>query len=78
MTGYRLEIIYLKLADVRISIERVAARVRAGGHDVPERDIRRRFQRSWDNLRTHYQPLANASWVFDVSGVTPKLLHQTQ
>ncbi|MEO6002341.1 MAG: AAA family ATPase [Opitutus sp.] len=30
--GYRVEIIYLKLADVRISIERVAARVKAGGH----------------------------------------------
>jgi predicted ABC-type ATPase len=69
--------IYLKLADVRISVERVAERVRAGGHQVPERDIRRRFGRSWINFKNHYQSLADASWVFDVSGVTPKLLHQT-
>jgi predicted ABC-type ATPase len=75
--GYRVEIIYLKLTDVRVSIERVAARVRAGGHNVPEVDIRRRFERSWQNLLSHYQPLADASWVFDVSGATPKLLHQT-
>ena len=75
--GYRLEIIYLKLTDVRLSIERVAARVRAGGHNVPEVDIRRRFDRSWRNLLNHYQPLADSSWVFDVSGATPKLLHKT-
>jgi len=28
--GYRIEIIYLKLDDVRLSLERVAARVRSG------------------------------------------------
>lgn len=75
--GYRLEIIYLKLSDVRLSIERVAARVRSGGHDVPEPDIRRRFSRSWINLETHYAPLADASWVFDVGGIRPILVRQT-
>ena len=75
--GYRVEIIYLKLIDVRLSLERIAARVRTGGHDVPEPDVRRRFTRSWANLIRHYQPLADASWVFDVSGATPILLHET-
>ena len=75
--GYRLELIYLKLTHVQLSLERVAARVRAGGHNVPEADIRRCFNRSWNNLLKHYQPLADASWVFDVSGITPKLINQT-
>ena len=75
--GYGIEIIYLKLDDVRLSLERIAARVRSGGHNVPEADARRRFTRSWDNLDAHYLPLADAAWVFDVSGATPKLDYKT-
>ena len=33
--GYRVEIIYLKLDDVRLSLERVAARVRPRGPPIP-------------------------------------------
>ena len=72
--GYHIEIFYLKLANVRLSLERIAARVRSGGHDVTEADARRRFPRSWINFENHYQPLATASWVFDVSGPVPILL----
>jgi predicted ABC-type ATPase len=72
--GYRIEIIYLKLDDVRLSLERVAARVRSGGHTVPEADVRRRFPRSWANFRNHYQPLSDTSSVFDVSGSAPILI----
>jgi predicted ABC-type ATPase len=75
--GYRIEIIYLELTDVRLSLERIVARVRAGGHDVPEPDARRRFTRSWTNLLRHYQPLTDASWIFDVSGAILILLHET-
>ena len=32
------------------NVQRVASRVRDGGHDVPEPDIRRRFERSMSNL----------------------------
>jgi predicted ABC-type ATPase len=75
--GYRIELFYLKLSHVRLSLERVAARVRSGGHDVPEADIRRRFPRSWVNFKNSYQPLADATWVFDVSGSTPIILSST-
>src|SRR5688572_8715528 len=71
---YQIELFYLRLDDVRVSLERIAARVRSGGHDVPERDVRRRFARSRSNFTTHYQPLANAWWVFDVNGPKPILL----
>ena len=72
--GYTVEIIYLKLDDVRISLERITARVRAGGHHVPEADARRRFERSWHNFERHYRPLADCSWVFNVSGPSPILI----
>ncbi len=72
--GYRLELVYLKLPDVRLALARIAARVRAGGHDVPEADVRRRFRRSWENYEHFYRPLADQSWVFDVSGPEPMLV----
>jgi predicted ABC-type ATPase len=75
--GYRIEIIYLKLDDVRVSLERIAARVRSGGHNVSEADARRRFVRSWHNFEKHYRPLADASRVFDVTGPTPILISST-
>jgi predicted ABC-type ATPase len=44
--GYERHILYLWLPSVDLSIERVRIRVQAGGHDVPEEAIRRRFPRS--------------------------------
>jgi predicted ABC-type ATPase len=75
--GYTIEIIYLKLDDVRISLQRIAARVRTGGHNVPEADARRRFHRSWNNFEHYYRPLADRSWVFDVTGPLPTLVSTT-
>ena len=49
-SGYSVELHYIGLGDHRFSIDRVADRVTAGGHGVPERDIRRRFERSHINL----------------------------
>jgi len=45
-SGYDLELHYLWLANVEQAIARVRRRVRMGGHDVPEKDVRRRFKRS--------------------------------
>ncbi len=72
--GYNIEIIYLKLDTVNVSLERIAARVRSGGHNVPEADARRRFGRSWTNFEIHYRPLADCSWVFNVTGSGPVLI----
>lgn len=44
--GYRLSLIYLALADAELHIERLRIRVSLGGHNVPDSDIRRRFDRS--------------------------------
>jgi predicted ABC-type ATPase len=72
--GYRIEIVYLALSSPRIAVRRIAARVRQGGHGVPKADVLRRFQRSWRNFRTLYQPLADSWMVYNNSGSTPRLL----
>lgn len=76
--GYEIGIIYLRVPDVRISLQRVAARVRNGGHDVPESDLRRRFLRSWQNYLSVYRPLAHQTWTYDVGGRVPRLIPNPQ
>jgi predicted ABC-type ATPase len=49
-TGARLQIWYAGLANVELHLQRVAARVRKGGHDIPEREIRKRWTASMANL----------------------------
>ncbi len=48
--GYRVELHYVRLKSAEVSLLRVRCRVLAGGHDVPEADVRRRFARSLANL----------------------------
>lgn len=74
--GYRIEIIYLRLASTRLALRRIAARVRQGGHDVPPEDVIRRFDRGWRNFEFAYRPLADAWAVYDNSGDTPLLLER--
>ena len=45
-----LRIWYVGLAGVELHLERIAARVAAGGHDIPEADVRRRYDASRRNL----------------------------
>jgi predicted ABC-type ATPase len=48
--GAVLNVWYVGLESVEEHIQRVAARVRQGGHDIPESDIRRRWTGSHANL----------------------------
>lgn len=48
--GFEVRIFYVGLASPELHIERVRQRVRAGGHDIPEDDIRRRWRHSRMNL----------------------------
>lgn len=42
--GYKVNLVFVGVADARQSNVRVTARVRVGGHDVAEKDIQRRFE----------------------------------
>jgi predicted ABC-type ATPase len=66
----------LRLASVELAIERVAARVRQGGHDIPEAVIRRRYEAGWRNCRELYRNRVDSWQVYDNSGVEPVLLEE--
>ena len=59
--GYEIILYFFKLPSVEFAMARVKLRVSKGGHDVPEKDIRRRFVRSLDNFNLLYRPLVD-SW----------------
>lgn len=66
--GYESHLFYYWLPDVELAIARVRLRVLAGGHDVPENTIRRRFDRSLHNFSRMYRALVTAWRVYDGSG----------
>ncbi|MEQ1616772.1 MAG: zeta toxin family protein [Terricaulis sp.] len=63
--GYHVTLAYLRLPNVEASIGRVARRVAAGGHDIPEPIIRRRFTRSLECLETRYKPIVDEWYIYD-------------
>jgi predicted ABC-type ATPase len=48
--GFEVVLVYIGTENVEINLARIRNRVLAGGHDVPESDVRRRYQRSFENL----------------------------
>ncbi|MDE2060074.1 MAG: zeta toxin family protein [candidate division NC10 bacterium] len=74
--GYRIDMVFLWLPSVQLALQRIAARVRQGGHTVPRADVVRRFDRSWTNFRGAYRPLADTWAVYDNSGEAPRLLEE--
>jgi predicted ABC-type ATPase len=48
-SGYTV-ILHVLLVPEELAVLRVAYRVRAGGHDVPEQKIRERYKRLWANV----------------------------
>ena len=72
--GYRIEIVFLRLASVPLALRRIAARVKQGGHDVPRVAVLRRFDRGRKNFEAAYKPLADVWAVYDNSGDKPELL----
>jgi predicted ABC-type ATPase len=75
--GYVVHVVYLWLPSPDLAVARVRQRVEAGGHHVPEADVRRRFWRSLVNFDRVYRPLA-ASWrIYDGSahGLRPLIAY---
>jgi predicted ABC-type ATPase len=59
-------------------VNRVALRVKLGGHNIPQVDVERRFQRSLHNLYELYLPLADRWTVLDnASGTLKPIAHGT-
>jgi predicted ABC-type ATPase len=65
--GYEVHLLFVWLRSVDLAIERVAERVRRGGHAVPSPELRRRYQRGINNLFELYIPLADTWATYDNS-----------
>ena len=62
---------FLWLPSEELAIQRVAARVKQGGHNIPEPIIRRRYMRGLANLLKLYAPLVDELQVYDASQLPP-------
>lgn len=71
-----VELIYLALPNVDMSKLRVDERVVHGGHNIPAKDIERRFPRSLKNLLHHFSHRVNRCACFMNDGETPVLVFE--
>lgn len=72
--GYLVKLIFLKLLSPEEAIARVAQRVKQGGHDIPEKVIRRRFAAGLANFHQLYAPKVDAWMLFNNAGAQPELV----
>lgn len=64
--GFQVRLIFIGIADAALSQERVASRVKAGGHSVPADKIQKRYPRTLDNLKLGIEQLPDV-WIYDNS-----------
>ena len=76
-SGYTVELAFLSLPDVEMAIERVAMRVRQGGHNVPEEVIRRRYVHGIANFE-RYKLLVDSWQLYDNSSTPAVLIEEGQ
>jgi predicted ABC-type ATPase len=72
--GYPVKLIFLSLPSAELAIRRVRRRVQQGGHDVPKKVIRRRFEAGKRNFDAFYKNLVDAWMQYDASGTKLVLL----
>jgi len=66
-SGWRVTLVYLWLPSPQAALDRVARRVREGGHDIPSDVVVRRYWAGLSNLPLLYLPLADVAVIYDNS-----------
>ena len=72
--GFTVNLMFLWLPSPEFAIQRVAERVIQGGHNIPEPDIRRRYDRGLKNLFNVYLPIVDDVWIMNASVIPPDLV----
>ena len=72
--NYCIHLFYLWLPNPKLALARISERVKDGGHDVPAKDVKRRFYRGIRNLFKIYKPYFDSWMLFDNSRSTPRLI----
>ena len=68
--GYYVTIVYFWLHSPELALERIRARVAAGGHNVPEETVRRRYRFGLRYFFEDYAPLCDR-WVLADNSIPP-------
>ena len=74
--GWEVRLIYLALPSMNMSKQRVKERVSHGGHNIPSKDIERRFPRSLKNLLTEFSYNVDTCLCFMNIDRTPVLIFE--
>lgn len=72
--GYHVTLLFFWLKNVAMAKERVAHRVKEGGHSIDNDVIERRYLKGIQNLFQIYLPIVNSALIFDNSNGKPILI----
>ena len=72
--GYHVALLFFWLESVEMAIDRVARRVKEGGHNIDTEVIRRRYNRGIKNLFEIYIPLVSETMIYNNSFGIPELV----
>lgn len=65
--GYKINIYFLFVQTIDLSLKRIKKRVSLGGHDIPKSVVKRRFRKTFNNFINLYSPLADEWFIIDNS-----------
>ena len=71
--GYYVMLLFFWLPTPELAIERVATRVREGGHNIPAGVIRRRYANGIKNFTTLYTPICDFWTIYDNSSAEAEI-----
>lgn len=72
--GYKIVIYFLFVESIEMSLKRIQKRVKAGGHDVEKKIVRRRFKRTFHNMMSLYSRHADEWYLINNSGTKPRVI----
>ena len=72
--GYTVTLLYFWLSSPEIAIKRVRARVEAGGHNIPEHVIRRRYDMGLSYFFSDYLPVSDRWLLIDNSDMKHRIV----
>jgi len=75
--GYRMTLLFLSLPAPEDAIERVRQRVAQGGHNIPEKVIRRRFEAGRENFWGLYTARVDRWIMYDNRGRVPVVVERS-
>ncbi len=76
LKGYNITLLYFWLGSPEMAFERVAKRVRSGGHNIPQDVIERRYYRGVKNLFELYKPISDNWFIVDNRGMKSEIIAQ--